>query len=117
LLIEDNSDTISDFHEILSTKFEIFIFTENFNKINIKSILEINPNLIILDIELINKADTSGLKLAEMLKNNAKTRHIPIIILSFFDEHKNNHFCDLFLSKPCEEEILIDEIAKILEQN
>lgn len=115
LLIEDNPDTISDFHEILSTKFETIILNENFSKINIKSILDINPDLIILDIELIKKGDIFGLKLAEMIKNHQNTKQIPIVIVSFSHEHRNNAFCDVFLSKPCEEGFLIDEIVRILQ--
>lgn len=115
LLIEDNPDTISDFHEILSNSFSLVTLNENFRKINIKTILDTNPDLIILDIELIQKGDTFGLKLAEMIKNHQNNKQIPIIIVSFSREHKNNAFCDVFLSKPCEEDLLIDEIARILQ--
>ena len=78
----------------------------------LKSIENFNPGLIILDYHL---PDINGEELARKLKNNKKTRHIPIIIISassHLEELSHNSKAEDFLTKPFNIDDLLATVAK-----
>jgi DNA-binding response OmpR family regulator len=71
------------------------------------------PDLIILDILLMEE---DGREVAKKLKGSAKTRHIPIIMISAHptaDKTALRAGADAFLAKPFEVDTLLETIDKL----
>ncbi len=82
LIIEDESALL----EVLRDKFVKSGFevkTEKDGDIDIKSIREFFPDMILLDLILPKR---SGFEVLEELKNDPETKPIPVIVLSNLDE-------------------------------
>ncbi|MBE0447379.1 MAG: response regulator [Actinobacteria bacterium] len=79
----------------------------------IEEVEKIQPDLIIMDIIL---PEINGLKVAEALKNNEKTSHIPILIHSTLNMPERAHKAgaDEFLLKPINAEKLMDAVRRLL---
>lgn len=72
------------------------------------------PDVIILDI-LLNQED--GIQIAKEIKDNPKTKHIPIILISALPNGQKlsaNADADAFLAKPFDVQELNDTIEKVL---
>lgn len=76
-IIEDNRDTRKFLETVLSKEFEVHS-SENAMS-GIEKIKKSHPDLIILDVLLPN---VDGFEACTMLKNDEKTKNIPIIFLS-----------------------------------
>ena len=64
------------------------------------------PDLVILDVALSTRG-TEGLALCESIKNDAATRHIPVVIMTGFPDNARQveamlAHANLFLRKPVE---------------
>jgi CheY-like chemotaxis protein len=76
---------------------------------------KLQPDLIVMDLGMpnLNGEDATGI-----LKSNAKTKQIPIVVLTGHasDGSKvvRNNRCDGFLIKPCEPASLLAEIVRVL---
>ena len=75
-----------------------------------------SPDLLVLDIGM-PKMD--GWEVCHRLKSDAKTRDIPIIILTAYaqtsDQKKGAQLCaDRFITKPCDLTYLVEEINTLL---
>ncbi len=77
LIVDDDADIRFFIHETLSTQFEV-IEAQNGEEA-LEQVKTRRPQIIVTDIlmPLLN-----GIELVKQLKNNATTKHIPIIILS-----------------------------------
>lgn len=85
----------------------------NGNEDVLKRILEIAPDVILLDIMLPKK---DGWEILAELKNNSMTKHIPVIMASVLSE-KNLAFrmnADDYLIKPVSQEELIETVLRIV---
>jgi DNA-binding response OmpR family regulator len=113
LLAEDNDELRVYMKNFLSTGFKILTAKNGIQAGEIA--LEVIPDLIISDI-LMSGVD--GLELTNRLRNNPKTNHIPIILLTALSEnnykidsmHKG---ADSFLTKPVDELLLLAQIDNI----
>jgi len=79
----------------------------------VAKIIEIEPDVVLLDIMLPNK---DGWEILAELKNSSKTKRVPIIMASVLSE-KNLAFrmkADEYLIKPVSQEELIDTILRII---
>jgi signal transduction histidine kinase/CheY-like chemotaxis protein len=79
----------------------------------VEKVIEINPDLILLDIMLPKK---DGWEILSELKNNTQTKHIPIVMNSVLSE-KNLAYqmkADDYLIKPVSQEELIELINRNL---
>jgi CheY-like chemotaxis protein len=77
-----------------------------------------SPDLLVLDIGM-PKID--GWEVCRRLKSDAKTKHIPIIILTAYaqtsDQKKGAALgADRFITKPCDLTYLVEEINTLLAQ-
>ncbi len=75
------------------------------------------PDLIILDIILL---DEDGREIAKRLKSNAKTKHIPIIMISAHPNAEQTSLkagANAFLPKPFDMDELLTTISSLLETN
>lgn len=89
---------------------------------------EKQPDLIILDIKLPNNEESAGIldgkggiKVCQKLKDNPKTSHIPIIILTARGEDDNEYKAlkagaNEYFTKPFNSDELIEKVADLLEK-
>ncbi len=75
--------------------------------------LELQPDLVVMDLSL---PVVDGLEATRRLKADARTKHIPVVILSGhdLDEYLEKVGYEGFLVKPCLPHKLIAEIARVL---
>ena len=77
-----------------------------------------SPDLIILDVLM---PGMDGSEVAERLKDNSRTKNIPIIFLTALltrkEEHEKNHIVadNMTFAKPFNPEELLDEIKMLME--
>lgn len=114
LIIEDNDDLKAFLKNRLEGTYEVL--TANDGNDGINKAFDIVPDLIISDIIM---PGLSGLKIAETLKNDLRTSHIPIILLtaktSIEDqiEGMKSH-ADMFITKPFNLNYLEESIVSLL---
>ncbi len=114
LIIEDNDDLNSFLSNRLEGSYEVLTSKDGNEGMN--KAFDVVPDLIISDIIM---PGMSGLKLAEILKNDLRTSHIPIILLtaktSIEDQIEGmKSFADLFISKPFDLKYLEESIVSLL---
>jgi CheY-like chemotaxis protein len=79
---------------------------------------ELLPDVILMDLSL---PELDGWEATRQLKNDPRTRHIPIVALTghALADHSREAReagCDAFLTKPCLPEVLVVEIRKMLDR-
>ena len=114
LIIEDNDDLKEFLKNRLEGIYEVH--TSNNGNEGLNKAFDIVPDLIVSDIIL---PGLSGLKIAETLKNDLRTSHIPIILLtaksSIEDQIEGmKSQADLFISKPFNLIYLEESISSLL---
>ena len=115
LIIEDNYDVIQYLMTILKNKYEISIAKNGSAGID-KALLEI-PDIIISDVMMPEK---NGFEVCTTLKQDERTSHIPIILLTAKattkDKIEGLQFgADAYLMKPFDKEELLVRLEKLLE--
>jgi ligand-binding sensor domain-containing protein/signal transduction histidine kinase/DNA-binding NarL/FixJ family response regulator len=114
LVVEDNNDLRNFLVQTLSNEYEVFS-AEN-GEIGLNMSLSNKPNVIISDIMM---PIMNGLELCEKLKNNPKTSHIPIILLTArntktIELDSYNTGANDFISKPFDIKLLKSKIHSII---
>jgi DNA-binding response OmpR family regulator len=114
LVIEDDKDIRDTIVYILEEeKYEVV--SSGDSKI-LKSVKEINPNLILMDNWLTEwKSDANGQQLSKALKTNPATNHIPVIIISAVSNIKEiagEGLADSYLKKPFDMAELVAMVKK-----
>lgn len=77
LIVEDNHDMEQFVSDILQSKFDIL--TAGNGKRGFELAMENIPDLIVSDIMM---PDMDGLEMCQLIKNNERTNHIPIVLLT-----------------------------------
>lgn len=113
LIVEDNELNLKLFHDLLTIQ-EHEVLTSRDGKGILELVVTSEPDLILMDIHLNG---LSGIDLVQILKNDSKTSHIPIIVITAFamkmDEARiSKSGCDMYLSKP----VSIDKFFKAVEK-
>ncbi|MBN8512615.1 MAG: response regulator [Rickettsiales bacterium] len=113
LIVEDNELNLKLFHDLLTIQ-EHEVVTSRDGKGILELVVTSEPDLILMDIHLNG---LSGIDLVQILKNDSKTSHIPIIVITAFamkmDEARiSKSGCDMYLSKP----VSIDKFFKAVEK-
>ncbi len=114
LLIEDNPDVMEYIASCLQEKYQLE-FAYN-GRVGIDLALEHVPDLIISDVMMPEK---DGLEVCDYLKNDERTSHIPIILLTAKVTLEDRlaglrRGADVYLSKPFHEEELLVWIGQLL---
>jgi len=83
-----------------------------------KAAKESQPDLIILDIIL---PKLNGFEVCSLLKNDPKTSHIPIIMLTAKDQEADIHLAkkvgsDAYIAKPFDADMLLLRIKELLKE-
>lgn len=116
LSIEDNFSTQNDIRNVITKKFNFVSIKDNFDKIAANDILKINPDLILLDIQLCGRDDKTGIEIAKRLRQSKI--EVPIIMFSLRGEYRDillrEKLCNAFVQKPCDVEQILAEIEDFL---
>ncbi|MCB0706796.1 MAG: response regulator [Saprospiraceae bacterium] len=115
LIMEDNPDVVQYLSSCLAGDYRLNIATDGQEGIDIA--LETIPDLIISDIMMPQK---DGFEVCEILKNEERTSHIPIIMLTAKADIESKlegleRGADAYLEKPFHKEELLVRIKKLLE--
>jgi YesN/AraC family two-component response regulator len=113
LLIEDNPELISLMSKKLNKSFNI-IKSNGTDAIELA--IEQIPDLVICDINLVDK---NGFQISKELKEDLRTSHIPIIILTALNNQTSmlkalESGVDLYLTKPFSFRVLLQSIKSLL---
>ena len=115
LLIEDNSDVVEYLIACLPDHYALD-FAYN-GQAGIEKALENIPDLIVSDVMMPLK---DGFEVLDALKNDERTSHIPIILLTAKADAQSRmaglrHGADAYLAKPFQQEELLVTIKNLLE--
>jgi YesN/AraC family two-component response regulator len=113
LIIEDNEDLVLFLKNKLVSEFNIYISD---GRDAIEKALDIVPDIIVCDINLVDK---DGFEISKTLKKDLRTSHIPIIILSALSSKESvlkglQSGVDQYITKPFSLAILKQSIASLL---
>ena len=99
LIVDDDKDLLVGLNALLTNKgYKIKTIAEGLSASDMTQ--NFNPDLILLDVHL---ADSDGIQICFELKNNSRTRHIPILMISADSEDGEviDHCpADGFMAKP-----------------
>ncbi|MEQ1747699.1 MAG: ATP-binding protein, partial [Saprospiraceae bacterium] len=115
LIVEDNPDVVDYLSQCLSGKFRLeYAFN---GRSGIEKALEIVPELIVSDVMMPEK---DGFELTDTLKNDPRTSHIPIVLLTARADVESRiaglrRGADSYLAKPFYPEELTVTLEKLLE--
>ena len=114
LIVEDNDDIKQYISDSLSHDFEILLANNGHKGMELA--VQRIPDLIVSDIMM---PIMDGLELTDSLKNDARTSHIPIILLTAKNEEADKtegylHGADSYITKPFSIQLLKSRIANIL---
>ena len=115
LIAEDNPDVIFYIRSILENFYNIIIASDGQEGIN--QALEHIPDIIISDVMMPRK---NGFELVETLKQDERTSHIPIILLTAKATHEDKldglkFGADAYLMKPFDKEELLIRVENLLQ--
>ena len=114
LIIEDNLDVVAYLRAILEQDYQLDIAYNG--KIGIEKAFENVPDLIISDIMMPEK---DGFEVCDILKNDIRSSHIPIILLTAKADVESKMVglkrgADAYLPKPFDKEELVVRIEMML---
>ncbi len=115
LLVEDNPDVLEYLAACLAPYYALDF--EYNGRIGIEKAIETVPDLIISDVMMPEK---DGFELCHTLKNDERTSHIPIVLLTARADMQNRiaglqRGADAYLGKPFHQEELLVTLANLLE--
>ncbi len=113
LIIEDNIDLVNFLKAKLSAEYQVYVSN---GSDAIEQALEIVPDIIICDINLVDK---DGYEISRELKKDLRSSHIPIIILTAQSNKESvlkglQSGVDQYLTKPFSLSILKQSISSLL---
>ncbi|PLW94300.1 MAG: hypothetical protein C0591_13085 [Marinilabiliales bacterium] len=116
LIIEDNPDVVTYLRSILGKLFQLEIAYNG--KIGIEIALNNIPDIIISDVMMPEK---DGYEVCDTLKNDERTSHIPIILLTAKADASSRiaglrRGADVYLSKPFDKEELLVQLDMLIER-
>lgn len=114
LVVEDNRNIVELLSLILSEYYSVI--TAYDGEQGYRKCLKNMPSLVITDIMMPNSC---GLQMCRMLKNDIKTNHIPVIVLTakttdLSRTESYSAFADAFLAKPFDNKVLIALVKSTL---
>jgi CheY-like chemotaxis protein len=118
LVVEDYQDAREMYAAYL--QFSGFEVAEAANGIEaIEKTHELLPDIVLMDLALPRM---DGWEATRRLKNDERTRHIPIVALTGHAlaghaEGARDAGCDAFVTKPCLPDALVAEIKRLLDQH
>ena len=125
LIIDDDLDIVDSLKMILETNgYQVSVKTDADNVI--EAVMEVNPDLIILDI-IFPEDPNAGFAAARELQKNDQVKNIPVLLLSAVNQQSKMSFgfsetdisedfmpVEAFVEKPVEPEILLAKVQALL---
>ena len=116
LIIEDNPDVVTYLKSCLHGLYQLDVAYNGL--IGIEKAIENIPDLIISDVMMPEK---NGYEVCDTLKNDERTSHIPIILLTAKADAASKiaglrRGADAYLAKPFDHEELLVRLAKLVER-
>lgn len=116
LIIEDNVDVVDYLKACLEDQFQLSVAFNG--RIGIEKALEEIPDLIVSDVMMPEK---DGYEVCDSLKNDIRTSHIPIILLTAKADISSKisglrRGADAYLAKPFVKEELIVRLEQLIER-
>jgi signal transduction histidine kinase/DNA-binding response OmpR family regulator/ligand-binding sensor domain-containing protein len=116
LIIEDNKDVVRYLSSCLEDHYQLEVSYNGAE--GMASALEEGPDLIISDVMMPEK---DGFEVCETLKEDIRTSHIPIILLTAKGDLDSKlkglkHGADAYLTKPFQEEELLVRAEQLIQQ-
>lgn len=117
LVVEDDYENQKFLQIFLKRKFELEICDSS--DTFYEKLKQNEFNIILMDISLRGKKD--GLQLTREIREMDEYKHLPVVGLSAhaFQRDKDNAYnagVDVFLTKPVQNDVLMDTLIKTLEQ-
>ncbi|MFZ4413816.1 MAG: hybrid sensor histidine kinase/response regulator transcription factor [Bacteroidales bacterium] len=115
LIVEDNADLRLYIRSILGVNYRV-AEAEN-GKIGVELAYQLLPEMIITDVMM---PEMDGMELCQMLKNDERSSHIPIIMLTALNSTENElkgleTGADEYVTKPFHAELLLARIKNIID--
>jgi len=115
LIVEDNFELLNYLGDLLQENFRVAKARNG--KQALEQIHSIFPDLIISDIMM---PEMDGIELCKLSKNDIRTSHIPIILLTALDTVKDrisglHSGADAYISKPFDDQLLVVQVNNLLE--
>jgi signal transduction histidine kinase/ligand-binding sensor domain-containing protein/DNA-binding response OmpR family regulator len=116
LIVEDNDEIRQYIRDCFAEKFEVLVAEDG--KEGLKLAQESTPDIIISDILM---PQMTGIELCKQIKDDIKTSHIPVILLTAKDtlQDKTEGYsmgADSYITKPFSANLLQSRVANLLEQ-
>ncbi len=116
ILVVDDSDVIQSSIKEYFAEYELEIITCADGLEGIKNVIELRPNLILLDLMMPN---LDGLKMLQVIKIIEDVKYIPVIVISGNTSRTNvmsslEAGADKVLSKPLRKQDLITNVQEVL---
>lgn len=125
LIVDDDQDIVDSLTVILESRdYQVAVKPDTDNIV--EDVMDINPDLIILDI-MFPEDPQAGFIAARALSKNASLKKIPILVLSAVNQRSDLSFgfseadisddflpVEAFIEKPVEPKILLDRIDQLL---
>lgn len=114
LIIDDNDEVVFYLKKSLSARYRCLVARNG--KAGLDLALNIVPDIIVMDYMM---PVMDGTECTRAIRENSKTRNIPVIVLSGAADTESqrkiiNAGADIFLTKPVDEELLMEHISKLL---
>lgn len=114
LIIEDNDEVVFYLKKSLSARYRCLIAKNG--KAGFEMATSVIPDIIVMDYMM---PIMDGAECTKLIRENSKTRNIPIIVLSGAADIESqrkiiNAGADIFLTKPVDEDLLMEHISKLL---
>lgn len=119
VLVVDDSPTVRKLVTMTLEKNGFTVASAADGVVALKSIAELKPRLILLDITMPR---LGGYQLCKLIKKHESTRHIPVIMLSgkdgMFDKVRGKFVgCDDYITKPFDPDVLVDKVSTQLTEH
>lgn len=114
LVVEDNAEIADYIHESLSPQFDVATAPDG--KEGLDKALRLTPDVVVSDVMM---PVMDGMELCRHLKNDIRTSHIPVILLTAKDtiENKEEGYlagADSYITKPFSSTLLLSRINNLL---
>jgi DNA-binding response OmpR family regulator len=116
ILVIDDDPGINEVIEIMLKSYDYEVFTQNNGEGYLKNINKIKPDLILLDLYILGD---NGAEMCKKIKENDKTKSIPVIMLSASTQTKQAALesgADGFLFKPFDLDTLVNTVKLMINQ-
>lgn len=116
LIVEDNVDVVTYLKTCLEPAYRVAVALNG--RIGVDRALELIPDIIISDVMM---PEMDGLQLCNALKNDERTSHVPIILLTAKADIQSKlaglkRGADAYLSKPFDREELLIRLDRLMER-